>query len=110
MVNLPNSPDSMKRLAICVIVVISVMVLAGIWLWPMYEDHRWHENASRVREGMAIGEVIRQLGPDFRKEEFADIGGGNPEDRYTWQRGGTTLTVVVKNDTVMSVQYFHRAL
>jgi hypothetical protein len=110
MVNLPNSPDSMKRLAICVIVVLCVLVLVGVLLWPYYQDQRWQENASRVREGMAISEVIRQLGPDFRKEEFADIGGGNPEDRYTWQRGGTTLTVVVKNDTVMSVQYFHRAL
>jgi hypothetical protein len=101
--NSPNSPEAVKRLVMCVTIVLSLMLLSGLWLWPMWVGHRFHEQAYMVREGMPIDDVIRRPGPAFEKDEYSEIGGGDAEQHYTWRKGDTTFKVVVKDQKVVRI-------
>src|SRR4051812_13608447 len=86
-----SSPDSVRRLYLCVLTLLSLVVLAGLWMWPVLEEHRWYGQAKDVREGSRIGDVLRRLGPASWKDEYTDIDGGDREDHYRWHRGDDTL-------------------
>src|SRR5947208_13814922 len=102
-----NSPDSTKRLVICLVVVFAATVFCGLWAWPMMQGHAWHERTASIHKGMSLAEVVRILGrPNDespanwapRAEDFPHV------DRfYCWTRYPYRFVIGVKDDQVVYI-------